>query len=239
VEKIREEFRLSFSGDLYPSAGATSVLTTKGDLVDFDTIRQRLAIGSANQLLQVKSNLPSWETVDLADTVLTTQGDVLYENGSGLARLGFGTSGDVLTTKGTGANPVWETPSGGGASTANNNDQSGNFSTTSTSLVDVTNMNITLPTTTAASDDCLVMYSGSATFTPIGGAVKIAVIDNTTAIVAQEIAPSAAGYGVQFAMQTITDASGNTAKLQMASGGGTALLRASSDRNSVLTAFAV
>jgi len=223
---------LSFSGDLYPSAGATSVLTTKGDLVDFDTIRQRLAIGSANQLLQVKSNLPSWETVDLADTVLTTQGDVLYENGSGLARLGFGTSGDVLTTKGTGANP-------GGASTANNNDQSGNFSTTSTSLVDVTNMNITLPTTTAASDDCLVMYSGSATFTPIGGAVKIAVIDNTTAIVAQEIAPSAAGYGVQFAMQTITDASGNTAKLQMASGGGTALLRASSDRNSVLTAFAV
>jgi len=116
VEKIWEEFRLSFSGDLYPSAGATSVLTTKGDLVDFDTIRQRLAIGSANQILQVKSNLPSWETVPLADTVLTTQGDVLYQNASGLARLGFGTSGFVLTTKGTGANPVWEA-SGGGAET--------------------------------------------------------------------------------------------------------------------------
>jgi len=231
---------LGFNGDLYPSAGASVVMTTKGDLVDYDTSRQRLGIGSTNQILQVTAGgLPAWQTLSTAGSILTTQGDVLYENGSGLARLGFGTSGDVLTTKGTGANPVWETPSGGGASTANNNDQSGNFSTTSTSLVDVTNMNITLPTTTAASDDCLVMYSGSATFTPIGGSVKIAVIDNTTAIVAQEIAPSAAGYGVQFAMQTITDASGNTAKLQMASGGGTALLRASSDRNSVLTAFAV
>jgi hypothetical protein len=105
---------LGFNGDLYPTAGATSVMTTKGDMVDYNTARQRLAIGSANQILQVKSSLPSWETVDLADTVLTTQGDVLYENASGLARLGFGTSGDVLTTKGTGANPVWETPAGGG-----------------------------------------------------------------------------------------------------------------------------
>jgi len=83
---------LSFSGDLYPTAGATSVMSTKGDMVDYNTARQRLAIGSANQILQVKSNLPSWETVDLADTVLTTAGDVLYENATPeLARLGAGT----------------------------------------------------------------------------------------------------------------------------------------------------
>ena len=108
---------MSFDGDLYPTAGATSVLTTKGDMVDFDTVRQRLAIGSANQILQVKSNLPSWETLSTAGSILTTQGDVLYESASGLARLGFGTSGDVLTTQGTGANPIWATPSGGGAYT--------------------------------------------------------------------------------------------------------------------------
>ena len=83
---------MSFSGDLYPTAGATSVMTTKGDMVDYDSARQRLGIGSANQILQVKSNLPSWETVDLADTVLTTAGDVLYENATPeLARLGAGT----------------------------------------------------------------------------------------------------------------------------------------------------
>ena len=49
---------------------------------------------------------------DLTST-LTTQGDIVYRDGSGLARLGFGTTGNVLTTKGTGANPVWEAASGG------------------------------------------------------------------------------------------------------------------------------
>jgi len=84
--------KLGFNGDLYPSAGATSVMTTKGDMVDYDSARQRLGIGSANQILQVKSSLPSWETVDLADTVLTTAGDVLYENATPeLARLPKGT----------------------------------------------------------------------------------------------------------------------------------------------------
>jgi microcystin-dependent protein len=67
-------------------------MTTKGDMIDFNTARQRLGIGSTNQILQVKSALPSWETVDLADTVLTTAGDVLYENATpALARLAAGT----------------------------------------------------------------------------------------------------------------------------------------------------
>jgi hypothetical protein len=42
-------------------------------------------------------------------TTLTTQGDILYRDGSGLARLGAGTSGQVLQTGGTGANPSWTT----------------------------------------------------------------------------------------------------------------------------------
>ena len=49
---------------------------------------------------------------DLTST-LTTQGDIVYRDGSGLARLGYGTSGNVLTTKGSGQNPVWEAASGG------------------------------------------------------------------------------------------------------------------------------
>jgi hypothetical protein len=43
---------------------------------------------------------------DLTST-LTTQGDILYRDGSGLQRLGAGTSGQVLQTGGTGANPSW------------------------------------------------------------------------------------------------------------------------------------
>jgi hypothetical protein len=40
-------------------------------------------------------------------TTLTTQGDILYRDGSGLARLAAGTSGQFLKTQGSGANPVW------------------------------------------------------------------------------------------------------------------------------------
>lgn len=46
-------------------------------------------------------------------TTLTTQGDIVYRDGSGLQRLGAGTSGQVLQTGGTGANPSWVNTSGG------------------------------------------------------------------------------------------------------------------------------
>ena len=46
-------------------------------------------------------------------TTITTQGDILYRDGSGLARLPAGTSGQVLKTGGSGANPSWGTDSGG------------------------------------------------------------------------------------------------------------------------------
>jgi hypothetical protein len=47
-------------------------------------------------------------------TTLTTQGDLVYRDGSGLQRLGAGTSGQVLQTGGAGANPSWIDASGGG-----------------------------------------------------------------------------------------------------------------------------
>ena len=58
-------------------------------------------------------------------TVITTQGDVLYRDGSGLQKLGAGTSGQFLKTQGTGANPVWDDAGGGawniiGTATASN-----------------------------------------------------------------------------------------------------------------------
>ena len=47
---------------------------------------------------------------DLTST-LTTQGDIVYRDGSGLARLGYGTAGQALITNGSGANPSWGTVS--------------------------------------------------------------------------------------------------------------------------------
>ena len=42
-------------------------------------------------------------------TTITTQGDLLYRDGSGLQRLAAGTAGQVLQTGGSGANPSWGT----------------------------------------------------------------------------------------------------------------------------------
>ena len=53
------EVKLGFNGDLYPST-ASSVLTTKGDIVRYNTERERYGIGSTNQVLTVVAGLPAW-----------------------------------------------------------------------------------------------------------------------------------------------------------------------------------
>ena len=85
--------------------------------------------GSSYVCIQATTgNLPTvtayWDTMSSAgtngtngsdgtdlSTTLTTQGDIVYRDGSGLQRLGAGTSGQVLQTGGSGANPSWGTVS--------------------------------------------------------------------------------------------------------------------------------
>ena len=62
-------------------------------------------------------------------TTLTTQGDIVYRDGSGLARLAAGTSGQVLQTGGSGANPSWGTISSDCVKLAN-----GTFNTSASQL---------------------------------------------------------------------------------------------------------
>jgi hypothetical protein len=61
-------------------------------------------------------------------TTLTTQGDIVYRDASGLARLGAGTSGQVLQTNGTGANPSWGTVSSDFVKLASNSVTAGSSS---------------------------------------------------------------------------------------------------------------
>ena len=105
---------MSFAGNQY-SNYADKVITTKGDIVRGNSTgdRERYGIGSANQILTSISGEPTWQTLSTAGSVLTTQGDVLYHNASGLARLGQSTDGHVLTTKGPSADPVWSAISAG------------------------------------------------------------------------------------------------------------------------------
>jgi hypothetical protein len=69
---------------------------------------------------------------DLLSISGTVQGDIYYNNGSAIARLAPGTSGQYLETQGSGANPVWSTVSTGAYSIAQ-------FSDTSSSLSASTN----------------------------------------------------------------------------------------------------
>jgi hypothetical protein len=71
-------------------------------------------VGNATAYWNIMSSAGTNGTngTDLTST-LTTQGDLLYRDGSGLQRLGAGTSGQVLQTGGTGANPSWVDASGG------------------------------------------------------------------------------------------------------------------------------
>ena len=50
---------------------------------------------------------------DLISISGTVQGDIYYNNGSAIARLGAGTSGQFLKTLGTSANPTWADAGGG------------------------------------------------------------------------------------------------------------------------------
>ena len=62
----------------------------------------------------VPTNTTYWEQMsgkgtdaDLLNISGTVQGDIYYNNGSAIARLGAGTSGEALLTQGAGANPIW------------------------------------------------------------------------------------------------------------------------------------
>jgi hypothetical protein len=80
--------------------------------------------GSSYVCIQASTgNLPTvtayWEQMsqkgtdaDLINITGTVQGDIYYNNGGAIARLGAGTSGQFLKTQGTGANPVWGTVEG-------------------------------------------------------------------------------------------------------------------------------
>ena len=100
-------------------------------------------------------------------TTLTTQGDLVYRDGSGLQRLGAGTAGQVLQTGGAAANPSWTTPATGGAISSHNQSQVGLFTTTSTSYV-----NFTTPftyTVTPASTSSKFLLLLSAHWNAVGG----------------------------------------------------------------------
>lgn len=103
-------------------------------------------------------NVMAAKGVDGTDvgTTLTTQGDILYRDGSGLARLAAGTSGQFLKTLGTGANPVWADSGGAIKQIRIGGTSATQYSNTGTSYYDVgSDYNVTI-TPTSSSNRILV-----------------------------------------------------------------------------------
>ena len=92
-------------------------------------------------------------------TTLTTQGDILYRDGSGLQRLAAGTSGQVLQTGGAGANPSWTAVSGGAfGQMVFNTDTTSYSNSHQSNYVRATNSNVVI-TPSSASKSILVMFN--------------------------------------------------------------------------------
>ena len=69
------------------------------------------AVGNATAYWNIMS--AAGTDADLLSISSTAQGDIYYNSGSAIARLGAGTSGQFLKTQGTGANPAWADAGGG------------------------------------------------------------------------------------------------------------------------------
>ena len=131
--------------------------------------------GSSYVCIQATTgNLPTvtayWNVMSQAGTngtdltsTLTTQGDIVYRDGSGLQRLGAGTSGQFLKTLGTGSNPVWAGVTSGIVQFKTNHASSSvsQATTSSGSFVDVgLGMSVTI-TPTSTSNKILICAQGA------------------------------------------------------------------------------
>jgi len=202
---------MGYSGNLY--AQATEVITSQGDLRRGDSSGnpERLAIGSSGKVLQSNGTTESWETLTTADSVLTTQGDVLYEGASGLARLGQSTDGFVLTTKGASANPVWAS-AGGGATVEAVSDRLGATKTTTSSTLVVADTGFTIDLPTITDGKCMVTANLVTLNSDAGSTATSSIYDvtNTAVLTAMQTT----GAGGQSATQAITtDADGDTVRV--------------------------
>ena len=120
-------------------------------------------------------NVMAAKGVDGTDvgTTITTQGDILYRDASGPARLGAGTSGQFLKTQGTGANPVWSTVSQlvkGIASQANSkNSEVIVTSTSSYTNTDICGGNLVYTPASNSSKIMIALSAGMQDVTKAGG----------------------------------------------------------------------
>ena len=218
---------MGFSGNGYSTA--STVITTQGDLRIGNSVgaAERLAIGSSGKVLESNGSTASWETITTADSTLSTQGDVLYQNASGLARLGQSTDGFVLTTKGASANPVWAAASGGATVEIVEVRTSADTSTTSLTFVDITGMSLTKPNITDGK--CMLVCEGVIDNSTANQGTAFGLDDNGTTIAVTSCITTSGALEFPASISDVSDADGNTAKGVIKAHAGTAKIQYTSD----------
>mgnify|MGYP003135279885 CR=1 FL=1 len=178
------------------------------------------------------------DTSGLADTVMTTNGD-LVDFASGVrARLPIGSEDDVLTVS-AGGLPNWEVPSSGGATVTTQTVVPTNGSTTTSSThVTIPNGTITLPTRTDGY--CFISAIASLQPSAVPANCKLGIYFNSALQVTQTLRATA-GASNEFGNQvTSTDSlDGGDIEVQWAINTGTLTLVADSVNSSSFQTFEV
>ena len=118
-------------GDLQVTGGKIANNTITATQIANTTITSSQLAANAVDTAQIADNAVSGSKIELGSDA---QGDIMYYDGTNYVRLAAGTSGQVLTTGGSGANPAWAADSTNVGNTAVGGDVTGTVS------------NITIPT---------------------------------------------------------------------------------------------
>ena len=105
--RVKPVFRGAYAGG---TAYVVDDIVTSGNET-FICIQASTGNATSNASYWTKLAAKGTDGTDVGTTI-TTQGDILYRDGSGLARLAAGTSGQALITGGSGANPSWGSAGG-------------------------------------------------------------------------------------------------------------------------------
>jgi hypothetical protein len=168
--------------------GATAI-EALGDSIDASLVD--LKGGTTGQVLSKTSNTDmdfTWVTSDdanaIQNTIVDAKGDLIAATAADTpARLAVGTNGHVLTADSTAATGLkWAAAGGGGkilqVITTNKTDT---FTTTSTSLVDITGLSVTI-TPTSSTSRILVMFSVNYSLEQSNGQQYLQLLRGSTAI---------------------------------------------------------
>ena len=152
--RIKPVFQGAYSGS---TAYVVDDIVTFGD-ESFICIQASTGNATSNTSYWTKLAAKGTDGTNVGTTI-TTQGDILYRDGSGLQRLGAGTSGQLLQTGGTGANPSWTNAPVGGAISTHFSTYAGSTNTNTTSSFQQVGSGFTLTMTPASTTSKILLLS--------------------------------------------------------------------------------